>query len=428
MKKNESLNDQSEKNEMRKTPDTMMVQMLGGFSVSYGGKDITFGKNRVSKSMQLLQLLLYKKDEGIPRVDVLELLYGRGGLSDPSNNLRVAVHRLKKMLLGSGLPENEYFKVEDGVFRWCSSFPVCVDVLEFARLIEEAGKQTDEEERMRILESAIGWYRGDFLPKLSGEDWVILETVHYKKEYEDALTDVLKYFRRRHMFSDMLRMAAEAGSIYPFDEWQTYKIDALIGMGREEEAYKVYEDTSKLLVEELDVQPSSKMAERLRKISGRLTNIPEAITDIKGGLLQEKGEESGAYYCSLPSFIDEYRLIRRMGERSGQSVYLMLCTITDGKGNPLGNGEKLTQMSAALKETIRQSLRKGDSYTQYSMNQFLILLVGAREEHSQLIAERITKRFSEKHKYWKNCVDYFATSAIDSEVEGKNISFKNENS
>ena len=80
------------------------------------------------------------------------------------------------------------------------------------------------------------------------------------------------------------------------------------------------------------------MEEHLRRLGSRFTNVPQAIKDIKGGLLQEKETENGAYYCSLPSFIDEYRLIRRMGERIDKSVYLMLCTLTDGKGNPLESG------------------------------------------------------------------------------------------
>lgn len=85
-------------------------------------------------------------------------------------------------------------------------------------------------------------------------------------------------------------------------------------------------------------------------MSERIRNVPKAITDIKGGL-QEKEKESGAYYCSFPSFIDGYRLIRRIIERNGQSVYLMLCTLTDGNGNPMEPGVKLNRMSEELKKS-----------------------------------------------------------------------------
>ena len=57
--------------------EVLRVQMLGGFSITYGEKLVTFRKNAVSKSMQLLQLLLFRKDKGIPRKELLEILYGR---------------------------------------------------------------------------------------------------------------------------------------------------------------------------------------------------------------------------------------------------------------------------------------------------------------------------------------------------------------
>lgn len=121
-----------------------MVQMLGGFSMLYDGKEITFGKNRISKSMQLLQLMLYNK-KGISRSKVVDILYGRGGLSDPSNNLRVTVYRLRKILEESELPPGEYFTTENAMFRWSDSIPLCVDVLEFQRLIDQASEETQKE-------------------------------------------------------------------------------------------------------------------------------------------------------------------------------------------------------------------------------------------------------------------------------------------
>ena len=78
MKKNEG----SDRKPLRRVEyaagGNLMVQMLGGFSMSYDGKEITFGKNRISKSMQLLQLMLYNK-KGISRSKVVDILYGRGG-------------------------------------------------------------------------------------------------------------------------------------------------------------------------------------------------------------------------------------------------------------------------------------------------------------------------------------------------------------
>lgn len=403
--------------------EVLKVQMLGGFSITYGDSLITFKKNTASKSMQLLQLLLYKKETGVPRKELIEILYGRGGLSDPSNNLRVSVHRLRRQMAEAGLPEEEYIKIVNGVYTWSSSVPTIIDVLEFHSLTEKAKDEKNPEKKAELQKKALELYQGDFLPKLSGEDWVLLEAVKYKNEYEETLQEVLEYQERCENFEEILRLSAAASDLYPFDEWQRYKIEALMGMGRDEEAMQVYQDTSRLFFEELGIQPSERMIHQFREMSKRIRNVPKAMPDIKGGL-QEKGEETGAYYCSLPSFIDGYRLIRRMIERNGQSVYLMLCTLTDGNGNPMESGSKLERMSGELKLAIKRSLRKGDSYTQYSVNQFLILLIGTNEENCSLVSDRITRNFAEEHKYWKNCIEYYVSSVIDVECGASKVSFR----
>ena len=70
--------------------------------------------------------------------------------------------------------------------------------------------------------------------------------------------------------------------------------------------------------------------------------------------------------------------MQRVIERSGQSAYLLLCTMTDGKGVPLEKGERLGKVAEELEQAIRNSLRRGDMFTRYSDNQFLMLLLGIR--------------------------------------------------
>ena len=168
-------------------------------------------------------------------------------------------------------------------------------------------------------------------------------------------------------------------------------MEALVAMNRYKEAIQIYEDTAKFFFAELGISPSEKMMEQFKEMSERVSYKPQVLKDIRGGL-KEKYEEKGAYYCSLPSFRDSYRLVTRIIERNGQSVYLMLVTLTDGKGRPLENKERLKVLSEELDRTIKCSLRKGDSYTRYSPNQFLILLVGTKQENCPQIYDRITRK------------------------------------
>ena len=70
--------------------------------------------------------------------------------------------------------------------------------------------------------------------------------------------------------------------------------------------------------------------------------------------LKEPEYEDGAFYCSLPSFRDNYRLVRRLIERNGQSAFLMVCSLTDGNGHPMENREKLDVMSMELHRAVKK--------------------------------------------------------------------------
>ena len=91
--------------------------------------------------------------------------------------------------------------------------------------------------------------------------------------------------------------------------------------------------------------------------------------------------------------------MQRVIERSGQSAYLLLCTMTDGKGVPLEKGEHLGKVAEELEQAIRNSLRRGDMFTRYSDNQFLMLLLGIRQEDCVIVVERINGYFENYLKY-----------------------------
>lgn len=94
------------------------VRMLGDFSITYEGRQVSFGKNTATKAMKLLQILIYYGEQGIAREKLLNALYVREELADAANNLRVTAHRLKKMIIDAGLPEYDYIVIKKGIYRW----------------------------------------------------------------------------------------------------------------------------------------------------------------------------------------------------------------------------------------------------------------------------------------------------------------------
>ena len=104
---------------------------------------------------------------------------------------------------------------------------------------------------------------------------------------------------------------------------------------------------------------------------------------------------------------------------------MMLCSIVDGQGRPMKNEQKLNAMAEELFDSIKHSLRRGDSFTRFSPSQFLILLVGTNKEDCDIIFERIENYFSREHKSWKKNLEFYITSVADVENHNSRLFFKN---
>ena len=134
----------------------LKVYMLGKFSMVYGEQPIIFKRNSATKVLKLLQILLHYSGVrgGISRNQLLEELYGREDVSDAANNLRVTVHRLKKMLADTILPDYDYIQIESGIYRWKSPMTTWVDVIDFSEGVKAGEAETNEAERYRLFKKA----------------------------------------------------------------------------------------------------------------------------------------------------------------------------------------------------------------------------------------------------------------------------------
>jgi hypothetical protein len=140
-------------------------------------------------------------------------------------------------------------------------------------------------------------------------------------------------------------------------------------MSRYKDGLDVYKRTTKLMFDELGLSPSAGMLERFKLMGERTSQAAGAIEDIKYRL-REKESIEGAYYCTYPSFVDVYHVFGRMMERTGMSVFLMLCTLDFT--NIETDDENQKYYSELLRESIQHAVRKGDFYTRYNIQQYLV--------------------------------------------------------
>lgn len=300
------------------------VRLFGKEKITYGSTPILYGRNSITKAMKLLLILLYSGKDGIPRNRLLEDLYGREELADAANNLRVTTHRLKKMLVEAGLPEFEYIVSDGGIYYWDSPMETIVDVNVFKELVKTVGSETNQEKKLNMLKEACRLYGGEFLQKLSGDEWVLMESVQCKNMYFDVLHQLCDMLMERREFDEVLRWVEPAIGMYPFDEWQAVKIDCYIAMNRYKDALKEYEATAKLLIDELAEGLHNAIKNSLRRcdsftkynrsqflvmlVGTNEENCQIAIDRIVNNFVKEHKNWAGHLECSVSSLLDvEYQ-------------------------------------------------------------------------------------------------------------------------
>lgn len=404
----------------------LQIYMFGHFRCIYQGQQVLFGKKPGTRVMNLLILLLYSTctgrfgKNGIPRPLLLEYLFGKNSGSAVMNNLRVAVYHLKAMLAESGLPDYDYICIEDGECRWKSPGRVWLDVEEFMECIVRAEMEPDAGRKALLMEQACLLYRDGFLPEMADEEWASMNALFYKYQYARTLERVFGYLKGQQEYEKILRLSEQAAAIYPLDGWQALKIDALLCLNRQQEAFRFYEEVCRLLTESTERKLSGKVLELVLEMGKQLESACMSAEQITKGLAgAEQGK--GALFCSLPSFRDSYRMVQRMLERSGRSAFLMVCSIIDSRGDLQGQNKKLAVYSENLCQAIQKSLRKGDLFTRLNTAQYLILLIGTSQEYCRKIFGRILNRFSENGQNRKKKLRYTALPVEITEYENSEI-------
>jgi len=374
----------------------LQVRMLGGFSISYNGKENVPGRNTTSKFVQLLQIIWAHGEKGITRDSLIDALYGEEDSANISNSFNNLIYQMRKQMVSAGFPDADYVCKKMGVYIADPEVQIDLDVLAFEKLAADGMEEKNDSLRCEIYQKALALYRGELLPHLATESWVIIESVALRRTYDDIVTWMGTYLKEQKSYDAAYHLYAKAAEIYPESDWQIGQIESLIARGDYKEAFRLYDKVVDFYTQELGLPISPKLMQYYQEMSTKIDNAQSRIGEIQSELLINRAETvetgEGAYDCTYPSFIDAYHILSRNMARTGYSVYMMLCTIVDYEGKPIRNPEKLKNRSQSLYEAIRQTLRQGDTFTRYSNAQYLILLVGTSQEDCDIIYRRIVHK------------------------------------
>ena len=86
---------------------TINVKTFGGFSIRYKDSELSFGNQSESQMVQLLQLLLHFRRQGLSRDLAKAALFGDRDVDDVSHSIRNIIYNLRKRLKALGLPDSQ---------------------------------------------------------------------------------------------------------------------------------------------------------------------------------------------------------------------------------------------------------------------------------------------------------------------------------
>lgn len=372
----------------------LCISMLGRFELQVDDVIINDGINRSRKMWNLLAYIVSHRDKLISQQEFINALWGDESGQNPVNALKTLLYRIRLLL--SPLEKQysgEFILSQRGSYSWNSAINCKVDVDEFESLCRRAAdEKLDDMKRISLYREAMDIYRGDFLPKLNMEFWVIPLSVHYHSLYLTAVKRYVDLLERNALYIEISQACTNAIAIDPLDEdLHCMQIRALIHQGKNSAALTQYEKATDILYRNLGVRPS----EALRRLYVEIMKTHESLETDLGVIqdqLREAVAEPGAFVCEYGFFKEAYRLEIRRAARSGLAVFIGLLTVyTD-----TGDIPELPLLNAAmdqLLEAIKSSLRKGDVVSRYSGMQYVVMLPALTYEDGEVVMNRIVNNF-----------------------------------
>lgn len=375
-------------------PETIQIQMFGGFKITIGDKVLSDSDNHSQQMWNLLEYLIAYRNETISTQSLVESLWPDDKSNNPANALKNLVYRIRTMFTSSGITYGrELIRYSHSTYSWNNQFACQVDTEQFENLCKQAGnEQLPAQSRIALYLRAFSIYQGDFLPNSSYRAWAMPFFHAFRSLYFKSIYEAIELLLVCKQYKDLEIICKQAVMIDPFEERaHQYLIFALVKQEKQSQALEHYNQLTDLFYRELGVSVSQEVRDLYREIVKTQNNIETDLSVIKEDLCEHE-KVNGAFFCEYEVFKCMYRVEARTASRSGQSVFIALLTITD-QDNQVPETSHLSKAMDQLLQSAYQSLRKGDIVSRFSATQYVLMLPTLTYENCQRVIARIAKRF-----------------------------------
>ena len=387
--------------------EMLKVTMLGTFSLTLGDNRLDDGSNRMKKVWLLLAYLICSRGSRPSQDSLLTLLQGGSDDgADPAGRLKTMLYRVRNMLNQLD-PDagHSWITRQSGTYVWDAALPMELDIDLFEALCKEAAAITEPALRLERYRQALALYRGDFLPKLAMEPWVMPLNTYYHRLYLEAVHAALTLMEEAGQWQDAADLCNQALQIEPYsEELYQHRMQCHLALEDRAAALHTYEQLSEMLFSNFGVMPADLSRELYRRASSASSGAVMPVDSLREQL-KEINASRGALFCEYDFFRMLYQLQARAIARSGDSIHIALFSVRGVGGKELSRRSLSTAVDN-LQQLICDNLRQGDVVTRCSASQLIIMLPQANYENSCLVCQRLLRAFGRQYPHSPVSIHY----------------------
>ncbi|MFV0353383.1 MAG: BTAD domain-containing putative transcriptional regulator [Oscillospiraceae bacterium] len=384
--------------EDQKNSSIIYVRFFGNFQMEIGDVCITEKDLRSRRPWTLLQYLMVNRHKGPNRQKVIDVLWPEEASGQPENALKNLVYRMRTYFSKiDELRRIEIIRNTSTGYALNNNLPWHFDFEEFDQLIKDsADPYKARGEKIRMLQKAAGLFKGDFLANHQYEDWVFPFYSRYRIQYIGCVEQLALLLAEEGRNEEIEKVCHEAILVDPYQERvHIIYMRALVNQEKNTMAIQHYEKTSDLFFRELGVRLGKEIRELYNKAM-RAEKLPQPDLEMLKKSWKEEKQET-AFLCDIDTFRNIYRLEARSAERTGRGVFIVLMTISLGKGLD-DSGDELKEAMNLLEKELFYGLRRGDVLARGGNSQYLLLLSTENEKNCNMVVRRLTGNFKSRCK------------------------------
>jgi DNA-binding SARP family transcriptional activator len=252
---------------------SVFFRILGPLEVTIGGRTVRVGRNR---QMTILAVLLINANRMVPVRRLISAVWGVAPPTTADKQIQTCVWRLRRSFESMGAPPNLIETVQGGYLLRLTN--ACLDSQIFEKTVRQAAFHAEQGDRTKAINeyySALAMFRGAPLSEIASPTLQVA-AAHWEERrlavLEKRLELELAAGRHAELVSELKVLVAE----HPLrEQLRAQLMTALYLSHRRADALAVYRAGRAALVDNLGIEPSSRLQDLHRRIiAGEPISLP----------------------------------------------------------------------------------------------------------------------------------------------------------